>query len=224
MAKILIIEDDTQLAALVHRWLTREGHIVEMEADGLAGMQRLRFDQYDLIVLDWELPGMAGIEILKNFRELGGIIPVLMLTGKKGIEDKLTGLYQGADDYLTKPFDGRELTARIATLLRRPISFTSSNLKVGDIEIDMKTHSSSRGGRPLNLLPKEFALLEFFMRHPGELFPPQRLLEHVWPSESDSTIEALTSCIKRLRQKLDEGGENSLIRNVRGVGYGLFVE
>jgi len=224
VAKILIIEDDVQLASLVLRWLTKEGHVVEHVASGGEGLQRLRFDPYDLIVLDWNLPEVEGIDILKQFRRSGGTTPILMLTGKKAIEEKLEGLSEGADDYLTKPFDGRELTARITALLRRPAVLLDTCLKVGDIELDTKAHSVKRAGKPLTLLPKEFALLEFLMRRPGEFFQAQRLLEHVWPSESDSTTEALTSCIKRLRQKLDNPDSESVIRNVRGAGYGLFVD
>jgi two-component system OmpR family response regulator len=224
VAKILIIEDDLQLASLVIRWLTKEGHIVEHIQNGGDGLQRLRFDPYDVVILDWNLPEVEGIDILKDFRSRGGTTPVLMLTGKKTIEDKLRGLGEGADDYLSKPFDGRELTARITALLRRPVTLLSSKLEAGDIEIDTKSHTAKRAGKTLNLMPKEFALLEFLLRHPGEYFQPSHLLEHIWPSESDSTTEALTSCIKRLRLKLDKPDSESVIRNIRGAGYGLFVE
>lgn len=224
MSKILIVEDDVQLAGLVQRWLTKEGHVVEHVANGGDGLQRLRFDPYDLIILDWNLPEVEGIDILKEFRKSGGVTPILMLTGRKAIEEKLQGLDSGADDYLTKPFDGRELTARVTVLLRRPQTFLSSCLKVGDIELDTKAHTVKRGGKALTLLPKEYALLEFFMRHPGEYFAAQRLLDHVWPSESDSTTEALTSCLKRLRIKIDYPDTESVIKNVRGAGYGLFLE
>lgn len=224
MAKILIVEDDSQLAALVSRWLTKDGHVVEHTSNGGDGLQRLRFDHYDLIILDWNLPEVEGIDILKDFRSRGGVTPVLMLTGKKAIEDKLMGLGEGADDYLPKPFDGRELTARITALLRRPHTLLSSTLVAGDIEIDIKSHTAKRAGQTLNLMPKEFALLEFLLKHPGEFFQASYLLEHIWPSETDSTTEALTSCVKRLRLKLDKPGGESVIRNVRGAGYGLFVD
>lgn len=222
MAKILIVEDDLQLAALVVRWLQKESHVVEHVDNGGEALQRLRFDSYDLIILDWNLPEVEGIEILRDFRSRGGRTPVLMLTGRKSIEEKVRGLEVGADDYLPKPFDGRELTARIRALIRRPPVLTSDVLKVGDIELDTKNHTAKRSGVDLKLLPKEFALLEFLMRHPEEIFSATRLLEHVWPSETDSTTEALTSCIKRLRKKIDKPDEESVIRNVHGAGYGLF--
>lgn len=222
MAKILIVEDDLQLAALVQRWLQKDSHVVEHVDNGGEALQRLRFDSYDLIILDWNLPEVEGIDILKDFRSRGGRTPVLMLTGRKSIEEKVKGLEEGADDYLPKPFDGRELTARIRALIRRPQVLTSDVLKVGDIELDTKNHTARRAGVDLKLLPKEFALLEFLMRHPEEIFTANRLLEHVWPSETDSTTEALTSCIKRLRKKLDKPDEESVIRNVHGAGYGLF--
>jgi DNA-binding response OmpR family regulator len=129
-----------------------------------------RFDPYDVVILDWNLPEVEGIDILKDFRSRGGTTPVLMLTGKKAIEDKLMGLGEGADDYLSKPFDGRELTARITALLRRPVTLLSSKLEAGDIEIDTKSHTAKRAGKTLNLMPKEFALLEFLLRHPGSIF------------------------------------------------------
>lgn len=212
MAKILIVEDDLQLAGLVLRWLTKEGHIVEHEKNGGEALQRLRFDPYDLIVLDWNLPEVEGIDILSDFRARGGTTPILMLTGRKAIEEKLMGLEAGADDYLPKPFDGRELTARIKVLLRRPAVCHSSTLKFADLELDTKSHTVKRAGEILSLLPKEFALLEYLMRHPQEYFSAEHLLAHVWPSESDSTTEALTSCIKRLRKKLDLTDRESLVR------------
>jgi DNA-binding response OmpR family regulator len=224
VAKILLVEDDVQLASLVQRWLSKDGHTVEMVHNGGDGQLRLRFDHYDLIVLDWNLPEVEGIDILKDVRSRGDATPILMLTGRKDIEEKIRGLEGGADDYLPKPFDGRELMARIRVLLKRPKTFLTDAYKVGDIELDTKTHTVKRAGASVDLLPKEFALLEFFMRHPNQYFSATTLLENVWPSESDSTTEALTSCIKRMRKKLDREGEDSIIRNERGAGYGIFAE
>ncbi len=225
MAKILIVEDELQLAELVQRWLTKDGHVAEMVHDGNDALQRLRFDKYDLVVLDWNLPGVEGIDILKDFRARGGTTPVLMLTGRKNIDEKVQGLDGGADDYLPKPFDGRELMARIRVLLKRPSVLLDTVLKVKSVELDTRTHTVKNDGTVVDLLPKEFALLEYLMRHPNTLFAPSHLLESVWPSESDSTTEALTSCIKRLRKKLDKDEQaDSFIRNVRGVGYGVFSD
>jgi DNA-binding response OmpR family regulator len=149
---------------------------------------------------------------------------VLFLTGRRELADKLEGLDAGADDYLTKPFDSRELKSRVRALLRRPTALVGDVLQVGPRELDPKDFKVTLSGQEIKLVPKEFALLEFLMRHPGELFGVDKLLDSVWPCQSDSTREALTTCIKRLRKKLDGDSESSYIRNVHGVGYGLFVE
>jgi two-component system OmpR family response regulator len=224
LAKILIVEDDVQLAEIIGRWLTNEHHVVELVADGQDALSRLKLYAYELIILDWQLPGMEGIEILTEFRAAGGKTPILMLTGKRTIEDKMQGLDSGADDYLTKPFHGKELTARVRALLRRPVDVTDNILKVGDIELDAQTYKALRGGEDLKLVPKEFALLQFLMRHPGRYFTANKLLSEVWPTESDSSTDALTTCLKRLRRKLDPEGQESVIKNVHGMGYALIIE
>lgn len=223
MAKILIVEDDVQLAEIIGRWLTNEHNTVELVADGEDALSHLKLYAYELIILDWQLPGMEGIEILNRYRAAGGKTPILMLTGKRTIEDKMQGLDSGADDYLTKPFHGKELTARVRALLRRPVDLLDSVLKVGDIELDPQACKVRRAGAELQLLPKEFALMQFFMRHPGQYFSAARLMSEVWPSDSESGTDALTTCIKRLRKKLDPEGAESVIHNVHGMGYGLKV-
>jgi DNA-binding response OmpR family regulator len=224
LAKILIVEDDVQLAEIIGRWLTNEHHVAELVADGQDALSRLKLYAYELIILDWQLPGMEGIEILTEFRAGGGKTPILMLTGKRTIEDKMQGLDSGADDYLTKPFHGKELTARVRALLRRPVDVTDNILKVGDIELDTQTYKALRGGEDLKLVPKEFALLQFLMRHQGRYFTANKLLSEVWPTESDSSTDALTTCLKRLRRKLDPEGQESVIKNVHGMGYALIIE
>ena len=224
MAKILIVEDDVQLAEIVGRWLTNEHHVVELVEDGEDALSRLKIYSYELIILDWSLPGMEGIEILTRFRGAGGQTPILMLTGKRTIEDKMTGLDSGADDYLTKPFHGKELTARVRALLRRPVDVLDNVLKIGDVELDSRNFTVSRGNEPIKLVPKEFALLEFFMRHPGRYFTANKLLNEVWPSESEASTDALTTCLKRLRRKIDREGEESVIKNVHGMGYAFIVQ
>lgn len=221
MAKILIIEDDVQLSKLVRDWLKLERHEAEIVNDGQEGLNRLKVYEYDLIVLDLELPMISGMEILKEFRTLGKKTPVLILTGRTTIDDKELGLDAGADDYLTKPFHAKELTARIRALMRRVGGQIGTVLKAGEIELDRSTFTVKKNGAEIKLVPKEFALLEFLLRNPGTIFPPEALLNRVWSNESDATVEALTTCIKRLRKKLDTEGQESIIRNVHGVGYGL---
>ncbi|HEY9793633.1 MAG TPA: response regulator transcription factor [Candidatus Obscuribacterales bacterium] len=223
MAKILIVEDDVGLARMVSDWLKFEHHMVEMANNGRDGLDKLKSFEYDLVVLDVDLPELSGIEVCKEFRSTGGTTPVLLLTGKNTLTDKETGFGAGADDYLTKPFHMKELSMRLRALLRRAEgSFAvGDQLKYRDIELDVKTHRVTRSGKELQLLPKEFALLEFLMRHQGQVFNGEALLSRVWASESETSIDAVSTCIKRLRKKIDLEGENSLIRTVHGVGYKL---
>ncbi|MBU6453051.1 MAG: response regulator transcription factor [Cyanobacteria bacterium REEB67] len=223
MAKILIVEDDLQLSEIIARWLTNEHHIAETVADGEDALSRLKLYAYELVILDWHLPGLQGIDVLSAFRAAGGKTPVLMLTGKRSVEEKMEGLDTGADDYLTKPFHGKELTARVRALLRRPADVLDNILRVGDIELNTVTYRAHRGGNDLKLVPKEFALLQFLMRYPGRYFTASKLMSEVWPSESDASTDALTTCLKRLRRKLDYEGHDSVIKNVHGMGYSLIV-
>jgi two-component system, OmpR family, response regulator len=223
MAKILLIEDDVDLTIVIQGWLSSHSHIVEVVHNGTDGMYSLRVCEYDVIILDWELPGMAGIEILKQYRDEGGKTPVIMLTGKRSIDDKESGLDTGADDYLTKPFHMKELAARVRSILRRGTNVQTNVLQVGDVILDTNQHRVTRNGVNVQLLPREFALLEFLMRHPGEVFSSDALLQRVWHSESEATVEAIRTCVKRLRQKLDENEKESLIETIARVGYRLKV-
>jgi DNA-binding response OmpR family regulator len=219
MAKILFVEDDNDLANMVRTFLLFEHHTVERIANGREASDHLKTFEYEVIILDWNLPDMSGIEILKEYRGQGGKSPILMLTGKNTINDKEQGLDNGVDDYLTKPFDMRELGARIRALLRRSPALSGNILKVGQITLDTTMHRVHMNGEPLNLVPKEFQLLEFMMRNPGKVFTATALLNRVWPSDSDATEEALRTTIKRLRKKMDPDG--NILQNVRGVGYCL---
>jgi two-component system OmpR family response regulator len=221
MAKILLVEDDVDLTVMVETWLSSESHTVEVVHNGQEGLERLRVSDYDVVVLDWELPGMAGVDVLKHFRNEQGRTPVLMLTGKRSVDDKEIGLDLGADDYLTKPFHVKELSARIRALLRRTGPSKSNILKVGDLVLDPSRHKLTKGGVEVQLLPREFALLEFLMRHPEDVFSGEALLQRVWHSESDATIEAIRTCIKRLRQKLDQDDDSSIIETIARIGYRL---
>jgi DNA-binding response OmpR family regulator len=221
MAKILLVEDDTDLAKTVEEWLAFEHHTVESVHNGSDGMERLRMCAYDAIILDWNLPDMTGLTICQKFRSNQGITPIIMLTGKSSIADREEGLDSGADDYLTKPFAMKELSARLRALLRRPHALLSNVLTAKDVELDSGKHSVLRNGKLIDLLPKEFALLEFLMRHPDHVFSGDELLRRVWHADSDATAEAIRTCLKRLRKKLGETEDNSIIETIYGVGYKL---
>ncbi|MBU6451073.1 MAG: response regulator transcription factor [Cyanobacteria bacterium REEB67] len=221
MAKVLVVEDDVALAKMISDWLSLEHHKTELIHDGAEAVHMLKVYDYDLIVLDWELPGIMGVDILKDFRGRGGLTPVLMLTGRGSIDDKEKGFDYGADDYLTKPFHAKELTARLRAILRRPEAFLGDVLRVGNLTLERANFRVMRGDEEIRLLPKEFALLEFLMRNQGRVFAPEALLNRVWVAESEATVDALTTCIKRLRKKIDVEGLPSSIRTVHGVGYKL---
>jgi DNA-binding response OmpR family regulator len=221
MAKILVVEDDAVLAEQVRTWLESERHLAEIATDGTSAMEQLQVFSFDIIILDWDLPGISGIDVCRRFRASGGSTPIIMLTGHDNIQDKEIGLDSGADDYLTKPFHVKELSARIRALMRRPAGVTGAILKIRDIELDPQSHRVVKDGQPLELLPKEFTLLEFLMRHPNQIFSPEALLDRLWHSDSETTIETVYTYIKRLRAKLDTDKKNSLIKTVYGVGYRL---
>jgi DNA-binding response OmpR family regulator len=223
MAKILLVDDDIELTVVIAGWLASENHLVEVVHDGSEALDRLRACQYDVILLDWTLPEMEGIEVLKTYRDEGGSTPVIMLTGKRAVVEKTEGLDTGADDYLTKPFHMDELAARIRSILRRATKATTNILKCGDLELDPVKHTVKKAGESIQLLPREFALLEFFMRHPGDVFSSEALLQRVWHSDSEATAEAIRTCIKRVRQKLDKDDEESLIETIARIGYRLRV-
>lgn len=220
MPKILIVEDDPGLQKTVRDWLTFEHHMVETASNGRDGLEKIQVYEYDLVILDWELPEMTGVEILREIRRRGSSMPVLMLTGKSSVNDKEEGLDAGADDYLTKPFHMKELSARVRSVLRRAGGNVANTLKVQDVELDPAGFRATRAGREIQLLPKEFALLEFLMRHANQVFSAEALLSRVWASESEVSVDAISTCVKRLRKKLDEpGSKDSFIRTVHGVGY-----
>lgn len=221
MAKILIIEDDELLAASVKKHLQNRGHEIEWVADGKEGLDRLKFYQHDMAIVDWNLPQLTGPEIVRQYRAHGGLTPILMLTSNSETAQKITGLDAGADDYLTKPFEIEEVVARIQAILRRPQNILPTALNVGSLTIDIARKIVTRDGIAIKLLPKEFALLEFLVRHPDQYFDVNALLSHVWNSEADVGEAAVWQVVKRLRQKLDEPDSESLIVNTKGMGYKL---
>jgi DNA-binding response OmpR family regulator len=221
LSKVLIVEDDISIANVVKDALSDNKYNVDMVHNGADARAYLSSVQYDLIIFDWQLPDCSGIELCNEFRAGGGAAPVLFLTGRNTVPDRITGLDSGADDYLTKPFDVRELLSRVRALLRRPPSVTYKTIKTRNIELDPVNHTVTMAGGELKLYPKEFSLLELFMRSPQRVFSPDDLLSKVWPTDSDASIETVRTTILRLRQKVEADPENPLIRTIRGVGYRL---
>lgn len=223
MAKIFLIEDDPEISTNVQDWLqTCEKHLVDVAADGKDGLEQLRFYNYDLIILDWDLPNLNGLELCTMFRSRGGNTPILFLTGKRELINKEAGFDAGADDYLTKPFNVRELAARVRALLRRPpLIGTGAVLTCRHVTMDTNSAHVTTNGEAVKLNAKEYALLEFFLKHPGQLFNAEALLDRVWSTESNATTEAITTTVKRLRKKLDLEGKPSIITTIHGLGYRL---
>jgi len=217
--KILLVEDDEKLSFTVQCFLQSEHHVVDVVPTGEEGIERLSSYTYDMAIIDWILPGLNGVEVVRQYRALGGRIPILILTAKGQIKDKLTGLDSGSDDYLTKPFDLDELSARVRALLRRPGHTQPVVLAIGDLSLNPSSLEVTKGGIPIHLPPKEFALLEFFMRHPDEAFTAVALIERIWSSESDASSESIRPYIYRLRSKIAAGKLPPRIKTLRGKGY-----
>jgi len=223
MAKILLVEDNIDLATIVADCLRSERHVVEAVADGKEAHDFLRVAEFDLVLMDWDLPGISGVEIIKQYRAGGGKTPIIMLTGKSSIDEKEQGFDVGADDYLPKPFDTRELVARVRALLRRQPTTNSNILKIADLELDPVKFRLTKAGQHVHLTPKDFALLEFFMRHPDEIFSPDQLIARVWDFDSEASSEGLRVAIRRIRKAIDsdDSADGSFIENIARVGYRL---
>ncbi|MBP9811328.1 response regulator transcription factor [bacterium] len=223
MPQILFVEDDKDLSAVVNEWLTADGYTVEVAHDGLTGWEFLRQYNYDVVILDWNLPGLSGPAMCGRYRAAGGVAPVIMLTAKSQITEKVEGFDSGVDDYLTKPFNLKELSARLRALLRRPQAVVTNVIINGYLELDVVKRRITKGGVEIHLLPRDFELLEFMMRHLDEVFSSEALLQRIWGSDAEATSDALRTSIKRLRQKLDVGDSDaqSFIENIPRVGYRL---
>src|SRR3954469_21982146 len=209
------------MAALLKRGLEEEGYAVDLAGDGDEGLFLAVENDYDIIVLDVMLPGMSGYDVCRKLREQRRWAPVLMLTARDGIGDRVAGLDAGADDYLTKPFAFAELTARMRALLRRGTAERPPVLAVGDLTLDPAAPAVYRGGRPVALTAKEFSLLELLMRHPGEVLSRTRILEHVWDFAYDPSSNVVDQYIAYLRRKIDKPFDREDLETVRGAGYRL---
>ncbi|HTU18538.1 MAG TPA: response regulator transcription factor [Gemmataceae bacterium] len=216
--RLMVIEDDVEIADFISRGLREEGFLVEVAADGISGWQALKSAAWDVVVLDWWLPGQDGLTVLQRFRQVNQTTPVLFLTARDAVERRVQGLNAGADDYLCKPFDFVELLARVQALLRRRPGGIGSRLEHQDVAMDLATQRVERAGQPLDLTTKEQALLLFFLRHPGEVLSRTRIYEHVWQESFDGLSNTLEVHVMELRRKLEAHGPR-LIQTVRGRGY-----
>ena len=222
-SRILVVEDDPRLAATLDRVLTAEGHDIEVAPDGNEALRRARERPFDLVVLDIMLPGLDGIAVCKRLRATGPL-PILLLTALGGTEERVRGLDSGADDYLVKPFAFAELLARLRALARRGEPERPSVLEVDDLRLDPASRQVWRGGQEIALSAKEFALLETFMRRPGQVLSRLQLLEHAWDFAYDNRSNIVDVYVRRLRRKVDEPFGRSSLETVRGVGYRLRAE
>ncbi len=220
--RILIVEDEKKMASFLERGLKEEHYTVDIAYDGEKGWEYAMTNDYDLLILDWMLPKMSGVELCHKFRKEGKITPVLILTAKDSIEDKIKGLDQGADDYLTKPFSFDELLARIRALLRRPPHITDKTvLQCANLKLDLIKRQAWAGEQEISLSQKEFALLEFLLRHAGEVVSRTAIAEHVWDLHFDPMSNTIDVYINFLRKKIGETPSKSKIETIRGTGYRL---
>lgn len=222
--KILVVEDESKTGDYLKRGLMEAGFVVDLARDGLDGLHLALTDAYDLAILDVMLPGIDGWTILQGIRKAGKEMPVLFLTARDQVEDRVRGLEQGADDYLVKPFSFAELLARVRILLRRSGKTKEAELlRIADLELDLLRRRVTRSGQRINLTAKEFALLELLLRRQGEVLPRSLIASQVWDMNFDSDSNVIEVAVRRLRAKVDDGFEPKLIRTVRGMGYVLEV-
>jgi DNA-binding response OmpR family regulator len=220
--RLLLVEDERKLSRLLTELLEDERHTVEVAYDGDEALEFTRAGEYDLIILDVMLPKLDGIEVARRLRQSKNRTPILMLTARTEVEDRVAGLDAGADDYLTKPFAFAELLARIRALARREApDSVGTRLMVGELSLDLKSREVCRDDRSIELTPKEFALLEYLMRHPGQVLTGQQIADHVWSYEFDGLTNRVAVYVSYLRKKLELDGKPNPIQTVHGVGYRL---
>lgn len=219
--QVLLVEDDDQVASFIRRGMKDEQFDVQVASDGAAAMSATSCGVFDLVVLDWHLPARSGLEVLQSLRAGGSAVPVLMLTGRDELADKVAGFGAGADDYLTKPFSFEELIARVRALLRRRGSLMPSVMCVGDLELDSVRHRAQRAGNRIDLTQREYSILEHLMRNSGHVVSRTKLAEHVWEQDFDPMSNVIDVHMARLRRKIDGAFEPKLLRTIRGSGYML---
>jgi DNA-binding response OmpR family regulator len=218
--RLLIVEDDRSLATAIRRGLTQEGHVVDVVHDGAEGLDLARSGVHDAVILDVMLPGLDGMTVARRLRADDVHVPILMLTARDALPDRLSGFEAGADDYLTKPFAFEELLARLRAVARRGSAPPAEErLVVGDLIMDTRSREVTRAGKSIDLPPREYALLEYLMRHPGQALTRTMILDRVWEYGFDSFANVVDAAILRLRKAIDEGSSQPLIHTVRSVGY-----
>jgi len=217
--RILIVEDEKKVASFLKNGLEEEHYAVDTAFDGEEGLALAHINEYDLIILDIMLPKLDGMEVLRRIRANGSCVPIIMLTAKDSTDEIISGLDSGSDDYLTKPFSFAELLARVRALLRRGIKERTDLLKVSDLSLSISTHQVKRGEKKIELTPKEYALLEYFMRNPNRVLTRTLIAEHVWDYYFDSSTNIVDVYVNYLRKKIDRGFEKKLIHTIRGSGY-----
>jgi len=219
--RILVVEDDRKVASFIRKGLMEEGYAVDVAADGETGLAMGQDRLHDVIILDVMLPGKPGFQVVRELRQAKVATPVLLLTAREAVEDRVQGLDAGADDYLTKPFAFAELLARVRALLRRGATAQASLLRIADLTLDPAKRTVKRGGEVISLTNREFALVEYLMRNPGRVLTRTMIAEHVWDYSFDSATNVIDVYVNYLRKKIDAGRERKLIHTVRGVGYVL---
>ena len=219
--KILVVEDEAKLAQFIELELKYEGYEVTVANDGLSGLTSARSEDFDLLLLDWMLPGASGVEICRRLRDTGNRVPVILLTAKDDVSDRVAGLDAGADDYVVKPFSVEELLARVRAQLRRNQEEATDQLEFNDLRLNTSTREVYRGNRAIELTAKEFDLLEYLISHPKQVLTRDRILERIWGYDFMGDSNIIEVYVRYLRLKLEAEGEKRLIQTVRGVGYVL---
>ncbi len=219
--RVLVVEDERKVANFIKHGLEEERYIVEIAYDGISGLEMVMNNHFDAIVLDVMLPGKDGFTLLKEMRDSGISTPVIMLTARANVEDRVAGLDLGADDYLPKPFSFDELAARLRSILRRSSPEKSTKLRAGDLILDTVSHLAYRQGREIELTTKEYALLEYMLRNKNRILSRSTITQHVWKHNFDPESNIIDVYVKRLRSKIEQDGEKPLVQSIRGVGYRL---